>query len=53
MKTKLREMPVITIHMYPSEKEALKHIAENKGMQLATYCRVVLLEILKREKETK
>jgi len=48
-KTKLREMPVVTIHLYPSDKEALKKIAEAKGARLTTLCRMILLEYLKKE----
>jgi len=45
--TKMRDMPVITIHLYPADKEALKHLAENQGMQLTTFCRVTLLKLIK------
>jgi predicted DNA binding CopG/RHH family protein len=47
-KAKLRDMPVVTIHLYPSDKEALKKLADAKGMMLATYCRMILLENMKR-----
>jgi len=40
-------MPVITIHVNPADKEALKHLAQQQGMQLATYCRMLLLKSLK------
>ena len=50
LKTKLRDMPVVTIHFYPSDKDALKKLANTKGMMLATYCRMILLETLKEAK---
>ncbi len=46
LKTKMRDMPVITIHIEPGDKEALKLEAKRKGMQLTTYCRMVLLDSL-------
>lgn len=46
-KTKMEDMPVITIHIEPGDKEALKAKAKLWGMQLATYCRMLLLESLK------
>lgn len=50
LKTTMRTMPIITIHMYPSDKKALDEMAKTKGMKLATYCRMVLLENLKEGK---
>ena len=49
LKSKLRDMPVITIHIEPTDKQALIDKAKRIGMQLATYCRMVLLESLNRE----
>jgi hypothetical protein len=46
IKKQLKEMPVITIHIEPGDKEALTLEAEKRGMQLATYCRMLLLESL-------
>jgi len=46
----MRDMPIITIHLYPADKEALKHLAENQGMQLTTFCRVTLLKLIKENK---
>ena len=43
-KTSLRDMPVITIHILPSDKNSLIEQADKKGMKLATYCRMILLE---------
>jgi hypothetical protein len=50
IKSKLRDMPVITIHIEDSDKKSLTEVAKNKGTQLATYCRMVLLESLKESK---
>lgn len=44
-------MPVVTIHLYPTDKEALKHKAEEQGLQLTAYCRMVLLKSLKEDNE--
>ncbi|KKN59256.1 hypothetical protein LCGC14_0543550 [marine sediment metagenome] len=46
-KVTMKTMPVITIHMYPSDKNNLDDFAKAKGMKLATYCRMILLEKLK------
>ena len=47
LKTGLKDMPVITIHIYPGDKEALKREADKQSLQLATYCRIILLKSLK------
>lgn len=47
LNSRMRDMPVITIHISPADKEALKHKAEQERMQLATYCRIVLMNSLK------
>jgi len=46
LKNGLKNMPVITIHINPSDKQALQSKADEKSMQLATYCRMVLLNSL-------
>jgi hypothetical protein len=46
LKPKLKDMPVLFIHINPADKEALKNKAEKFGMQLTTYCRMVLLKDL-------
>jgi hypothetical protein len=46
LKTKMRDMPVITFHLNPTDKEALRLKAEKKGMGLATYCRSLALKEL-------
>jgi predicted DNA binding CopG/RHH family protein len=48
IKTKVVDYPVITIHMNPSDKESLKVQAEKNGMQLTTYCRMILLKSLEK-----
>jgi len=50
IKTNLKDMPVITIHIHQPDKEALKRIADKQGMQLATYCRMILLRELNKER---
>ena len=47
LKSNLRDMPVITIHFYPSDKKSLMDKASEKGMGVSTYCRMLLLESLK------
>ena len=44
IKTKVRDLPVLTIHIQDSDKEALNGEAKKLGMQLTTYCRMVLLK---------
>lgn len=44
----VKSWPVITVHVEPSDKAALEAEARSKGMQLATYCRMLLLDSLKR-----
>ncbi len=51
LKTKMRDMPVITIHIAPGDKEALKLEAKKRGMQLTTYCRTLLLKSLSNSQE--
>ena len=46
IKSKVRDLPVITIHVQNSDKEALTIEARKLGMQLTTYCRMVLLKSL-------
>jgi hypothetical protein len=46
MKQNLKDSPVITIHMENADKQALLKEAINHGMQLATYCRMILLQTL-------
>ena len=50
IKTKTRDLPVITIHISQSDKDSLTAKAEERGMQLTTYCRMKLLEDLKETK---
>lgn len=50
MRTNLRNMPVVTIHLDTSDKQALEREAQKNGMQLATYCRMILLNSLNNTK---
>jgi hypothetical protein len=50
LKTNLKFAPVITIHLYETDKNNLQAQADKVGMQLATYCRMVLLNSLKEVK---
>jgi predicted DNA binding CopG/RHH family protein len=50
LKINLKDLPVITIHINDADKKALQAQADKNGMQLATYCRMVLLNSLKEGK---
>ena len=51
-KGRVRNWPVITIHIPAADKQALELQASLKGMGLATYCRMILLDSLqKKEKQ--
>lgn len=50
IKSKSSKYPVITIQIQPIDKNALKDQAAKNGMQLATYCRMILLNSLKEAK---
>lgn len=50
LKSGLKDMPVITIHLNPSDKEKLKELANSKGLRLAEFCRMMLLELIKEAK---
>ncbi len=41
------KMPIITIHIKSEDKESLNKEAEKLGMQLTTYCRMILLKTVK------
>lgn len=45
-KTKLRDMPVLYIHIENGAKQRLQEHAERMGLQLTTFCRMTLLEKL-------
>lgn len=45
----MKDMPVIFIHIEPGDKQDLSSEAQKNGMKLATYCRMILLQSLKRE----
>jgi hypothetical protein len=49
IKNKLRDMPVLYIHLEPGDKEALRQEAKKKGLQLTAYCRMLLLASLNKE----
>lgn len=46
IKSKMRDLPVLTIHIQGIDKEALTREANKLGMRLTTYCRMVLLKSL-------
>jgi hypothetical protein len=47
IKNKLKDMPVLYIHIEPNDKESLRVEAQKRGMQLTTYCRMMLLDSLR------
>jgi hypothetical protein len=51
--TKARSWPIITIHIEPSKKGKLEQMAQKKGMQLTTFCRMVLLDTVAKEEGVK
>lgn len=46
LKGKMNDNPVIYIHITEYDKKRLKEQAEKLGMQMTTYCRMVLLKSL-------
>ena len=46
-KLKTKEMPVLFIHIEAEHKERLKILAQKRGMQLTTYCRMILLDSMR------
>ena len=49
LRNKVRNQPVLTIHIKNEDKQALKTDAEKRGLQLIPYCRMILLQSLKRD----
>ena len=47
LKTNLKDMPLLFIHISQSDKDALTAEANKKGMRLTTYCRMILLDTVK------
>jgi predicted DNA binding CopG/RHH family protein len=47
IKSYLKDMPLLFIHISQSDKDALTAEATKKGMRLTTYCRMILLDTLK------
>lgn len=43
LRNKVRNQPVLTIHLKSEDKQALKVEAEKRGLQLIPYCRMLLL----------
>jgi predicted HicB family RNase H-like nuclease len=43
IKNKRKDMPVIFIRIEPNYKEKLSSEAQKQGLQLSTYCRMVLI----------
>ena len=50
IKTKVRDLPVLTIHIQEGDKESLTKEAQKLGMQLTTYCRMILLKSIEEGK---
>jgi hypothetical protein len=50
IKTNLRDMPVLYIHIEPQDKQLLKDEAKKRGLQLTSYCRMVLLQSINQDK---
>ena len=48
---KLREAPVINIHIHKPDKEALQRLADKRGLQLIPFCRMILLQAIKDEEK--
>ncbi len=44
----IKEMPVITIHIESEMKNQLIEIAKRQNLQLATFCRLVLINEIKK-----
>ena len=51
IKTKVRDLPVIAIHLEHGDKDALTAEAAKRGMMLTTYCRMLLLDSLREKSE--
>ena len=51
IKTKMRNMPVLAMHIDQGDKEALTVEATRRGMGLTTYCRMLLLDSLREKSE--
>ena len=50
IKSYLKDMPLLFIHISQGDKDALTTEANKKGMRLTTYCRMILLDTLKEQK---
>ena len=50
-KPKMRNMPVLAMHLNQSDKDALTNEAAKRGMMLTTYCRMLLLDSLREKSE--
>jgi hypothetical protein len=46
IKTRVRDLPVITIHINEGDKTLLTSQADKLGMRLTTYCRMILLKAI-------
>jgi hypothetical protein len=47
LKDKMRDNPVINLHLASGDKQALKLEAEKNGMQTTTFVRMIVLNYLK------
>ncbi len=49
-KQNVKSMPVITIHIDKDAKQSLQKKANDNGLQLTAYCRMVLLNDIKEDR---
>lgn len=50
---KVRDLPIITIHLQGENKLALRKMAERRGMKVTTLCRSILLKAIEDEEAKK
>jgi len=48
---KMRNMPILAMHLDQGDKDALTNEAAKRGMRLTTYCRMLLLDSLREKSE--
>jgi hypothetical protein len=51
IKTKMRNMPVLAMHIDQGDKDALTTEAAKRGLRLTTYCRMLLMDSLRERSE--
>ncbi len=51
----ISQMPSVTVHIAPEDKEVVQRIADSERLGLSTYCRKIIAEyvreVLRKEKE--